>query len=143
MQDESVKVTAVLVPHPPVVPAFAFRFDTADRSIVISGDTARSDSLVRLAQGADILVHEAIYPSAVDRLVATVPNASTLKQHLIDSHTAIEDCGRVAQSAGVKTLVISHRVPAEDPILTDEMWIDGARRHFKGTVVLARDLLEM
>ena len=48
-QDANVKVTAALVSHPPVVPAFAYRFDTADRSIVISGDTARSDNLIALA----------------------------------------------------------------------------------------------
>src|SRR2546428_2471120 len=52
MQDENVKVTSTLVDHPPVVPAFAYRFDAADRSIVISADTARSDALVRLAQAA-------------------------------------------------------------------------------------------
>lgn len=143
MQDENVTVTAVLVAHPPVVPAFAFRFDTSDRSIVISGDTARSDNLVRLAQGADVLVHEALYVPAVDRLVANVPNASTLKNHLIASHTAVEDCGRVAEAAGVKTLVLSHLVPADDPLVTDQMWIDGARAHFRGTVILGKDLLEI
>jgi ribonuclease BN (tRNA processing enzyme) len=57
MEDENLTVTATLVVHPPVTPAFAFRFDAPDRSIVISGDTARSDNLVRLAQGADVLVH--------------------------------------------------------------------------------------
>jgi ribonuclease BN (tRNA processing enzyme) len=143
MQDDNVKVTAALVSHPPVTPAFAFRFDTSDRSIVISGDTARSDNLVKLAQGADVLVHEALYLPAVDRLVATVPNASTLKKHIIDSHTAVEDCGRVAEAAGVKTLVLSHLVPAEDPAVTDQMWIDAARAHFRGTVMLAKDLMEI
>jgi ribonuclease BN (tRNA processing enzyme) len=143
MQDENVKVTATLVAHPPVTPAFAFRFDSADRSIVISGDTARSDNLVRLAQGADVLVHEALYLPAVDRLVANVRNASTLKKHIVDSHTAVEDCGRVAEAAGVKTLVLSHLVPADDPAVTERMWIDAARAHFHGTVILAKDLLEI
>lgn len=143
MQDDNVKVTAAVVAHPPVIPSFAFRFDAPDRSIVISGDTARSDNLVRLAQGADVLVHEALYLPAVDRLVASVPNASTLRKHLIDSHTAVEDCGRVAQAAGVKVLVLSHLVPADDPAVTDQMWIDAARAHFHGTVVLGKDLLEI
>ena len=58
MRDENVGVTATLVHHPPVVPAFAYRFDGADRSIVISGDTTRSDNLVKLAQGAEVLVHQ-------------------------------------------------------------------------------------
>jgi ribonuclease BN (tRNA processing enzyme) len=143
MQDERVKVTAALAEHPPVVPALAYRFDTADRSIVISGDTARSDRVVALAEGADVLVHEALWPPAVDRLVGTVPNASTLKAHLLASHTSAEDCGRVAQAAGVKTLVLSHFVPADDPGVTDQMWIDAARRHFRGRVIAGRDLLEI
>jgi ribonuclease BN (tRNA processing enzyme) len=143
LQDANVKVTAALVNHPPVEPAFAYRFDTADRSIVISGDTARSDALIALAKGADVLVHEAMYLPAVDRLVASVPNASTLKQHLIASHTSAEDCGRVATAAGVKTLVLSHFVPGDDPAVTDQMWLDAARSQFRGTVILAKDLLEI
>jgi len=143
MQDERVKISATLVDHPPVIPAFAFRFDTPDRSIVFSGDTNRSDNLVRLARGADVLVHEALYVPAVDRLVARVPNAATLKKHIIDSHTSVEDVGRVAAAAGVKTLVISHLVPADDPAVTDRMWIDAARAHFAGEIVVARDGMEL
>ena len=137
------KVTAALVHHPPVVPAFAYRFDTADRSIVISGDTARSEGLIALARGADVLVHEALYLPAVDRLVASIPNASTLKKHIIESHTSAEDCGRVAQAAGVKTLVLSHFVPSDDPQITDEMWAAAARKHFSGRVVVGKDLMEL
>jgi ribonuclease BN (tRNA processing enzyme) len=143
MRDEGVKVTCALVDHPPVTPAFAYRFDTDDRSIVISGDTNRSDSLVKLAQGADVLVHEALYVPAVDRLVARIPNAATLKKHIIDSHTSVEDCGRVAAAAGVKTLVLSHLVPPDDPAITEQMWIDAARPHFNGEIIVAHDLMEI
>ena len=143
MQDENVKVTATLVHHPPVVPAFAYRFDAADRSIVISGDTGRSDNLIKLAQGADVLVHEALYVPGVDRLVARVPNAAKLKQSIMSHHTTAEDAGRVAEAAGVKTLVLSHLVPPDDPAITDQMWIDAARAHFRGLVILGKDLLEI
>ena len=143
MHDENVKVTATLVHHPPVVPAFAYRFDGADRSIVISGDTTPSDNLIQLAQGADVLVHEALYVPGVDRLVARVPNASALKQSILSHHTSAEDAGRVAQAAGVKTLVLSHLVPPDDPAITDEMWIEAARLHFRGTVIVGKDLLEI
>jgi ribonuclease BN (tRNA processing enzyme) len=143
MQDERVKVTAALVDHPPVVPAFAFRFDCPDRSIVFSGDTNKSDNLVRLARGADVLVHEVLWVPAVDRLVARVPNAATLKKHIIDSHTSAEDVGRVAAAAGVKTLVLSHLVPADDPGVTDQMWIDAARGSFNGQIIVARDGMEL
>jgi len=143
MQDENVKVTAALVRHAPVVPAFGYRFDTPERSIVISGDTAPSDHLIALAQRADVLVHEALYAPAVDRLVAGVPNATTLKESILSHHTSAEDAGRVAQAAGVKTLVLSHLVPADDPTVTDQMWMDAARTHFRGTVVVGKDLMEI
>ncbi len=143
LQDAAVTVTAALVNHPPIEKAFAYRFDTADRSIVISGDTAMSKNLIALAKGADVLVHEALWIPAVDRLVAMVPNATTLKQHIIDSHTSAEDCGRVAAAAGVKTLVLSHLVPPDDPALSDQMWIDAARKYFSGRVILGKDLMEL
>jgi len=143
LQDDAVKVTCALVDHPAIKTAFAYRFDAADRSIVISGDTNRSANLVALARGADVLVHEAIYLPAVDRLVARVPNALTLKQHLIAGHTAVEDAARVAAEAGVKTLVLSHLVPADDPQVTDEVWIRAARPLFGGEIVVARDLMEV
>jgi len=143
MRDDQVTVRATLVDHPPVVPAFAFRFDAADRSIVISGDTTRSDSLVKLAQGADLLVHSAVYLPAVDRLVARVPNATALKRSIIAGQTSAEDVGRVAQAAGVKTLVLSHLIPADDPEVTDQMWTEAARIHFRGSVIVGKDLLEV
>lgn len=143
MRDDQMTVHATLVDHPPVVPAFAYRFDAADRSIVISGDTARSDNLVKLAEGADVLVHSAVYLPAVDRLVARVPNAATLKRSILAGQTSAEDAGRVAELAGVKLLVLSHLIPADDPEVTAQMWIDAARVHFRGTVVVGRDLLEV
>jgi ribonuclease BN (tRNA processing enzyme) len=143
MQDENVMVTCALVPHPLVAPAYAYRLDAADRSIVISGDTAYSEDLIALAKGADVLVHEALFLPAVDRLVARVPNASSLSDHLIASHTSAEDCGRIATAAGVKTLVLSHFVPPDDPHVTEQMWLDAARQHFKGKIIVGRDLLEI
>lgn len=143
MQDDNVKVTSALVRHPPIVPAFGYRFDARDRSIVISGDTAPSDDLIALARGADILVHDALFASAVDRLVGGVPNATRLKASILSHHTTAEDAGRVAQAAGVRTLVLSHLIPADDPAVTDQMWIDAARVHFRGTVIAGKDLMEL
>jgi ribonuclease BN (tRNA processing enzyme) len=143
VDDGTLKVTATLVPHPMVDLALAYRFDAADRSIVISGDTAPSENLIQLARGADVLVHEAMYLPAIDRLAARVPNATRLKRHLLDSHTSAEDAGRIAQAAGVKLLVLSHLVPADDPTITDRMWIDAARVHFRGPVIVGKDLMEL
>jgi len=126
MRDDQVTVRATLVDHPPLVPAFAYRFDAPDRSIVISGDTARSDNLVKLAQGADVLVHSAVYLPAVDRLVARVPNATRAQaQHHRGAKHRQKTLGRVAQAAGVKTLVLSHLIPADDPEVTEQMWTEG------------------
>jgi ribonuclease BN (tRNA processing enzyme) len=143
MSDQNVTVTAALVDHPPVVPAFGYRFDSLDRSIVISGDTAPSDNLVKLAHRADVLVHAVMYPPAIDRLVARVPNAAALKQSILAHQTSAEDAGRIAEAAGVKTLVLSHLVPPDDPEITEQMWIDAAQSRFHGKVILGRDLLEV
>jgi len=144
MQDENVRVTAAVVHHPPLAAAFAYRFDTADRSIVISGDTTPSNNLVALARGADVLVHEALFDAAaIDRLVASVPNAPDLRRSILSHHTTAEDAGRVATEANVRTLVLSHLVPAEDPAVTDAMWSDAARKHFSGRVIVGKDLMEL
>jgi ribonuclease BN (tRNA processing enzyme) len=144
MENDNARVTATLVHHPPLTPAFAYRFDMSDRSIVFSGDTTRSDNLVTLARNADVLVHEALYDAAaVDRLVASVPNATDLKRSILSHHTTAEDAGRVAAAAGVGMLVLSHLVPAEDPTITDEMWINAARRHYDGHIAVAKDLMEL
>lgn len=143
LQDEYVKVTAVLVDHPPVTPAFAYRFDCPDRSIVISGDTRPSQNLVKLAQGADVLVHEVMYLPALEALLARESNAKTLKDHLLASHTTTEQVGRIATEAGVKTLVLSHFVPGGYPPIADEVWEAAVRPYFSDRIVVGRDLLEI
>ncbi len=143
MQDQWVKVTAALVDHPPITPAFAYRFDCPDRSIVISGDTRASDRLIALARGADVLVHEALYLPALEQLIATEPNAKTLREHLLASHTPAADVGRVATEAGVKTLVLSHLVPGGNSAIKDEDWIEAVRPHFSGKIIIGRDLMEI
>lgn len=143
MQDERVKVTAVLVEHPPVTPAFAYRFDCPDRSIVISGDTRPSKQLVELARGADVLVHEVMYLPALEKLIASEPDAKRLRQHLLDSHTTTAQVGRIASEAGVKTLVLSHFVPGGDASLSDEVWRDAVAPGFKGRLIVGHDLQEL
>jgi ribonuclease BN (tRNA processing enzyme) len=143
MQNDDVKVTCVPVLHPPIKHAYAFRFDTRDRSIVISGDTNYCPALVELAKGADVLVHEILLPAALDKILASVPNAATLRQHLIASHSIPEDVGRVAAQAGVKTLVLSHFVPGDDPTITDDTWAEGVRKNFKGRIIVGKDLMEI
>ena len=143
MQDENVRVTAALVNHPPVVPSFAYRFDTPQTSIVFSGDTTPWDNLIKLAKGADILVHEVLHKPSLAKLLARVPNADRLLEHIVASHTTHIDVGKVAKEAGVKTLVLTHFVPADDPSVTEEMWTEGPRQNFGGKIIVGKDLMEI
>ena len=144
LKQDGVVVSCVLVDHPPVKPAFAYRLQSADRSIVISGDTRPCDALIRLAREADVLVHEVLWPEAVDRMLANVYNAAALKKSILSHHTPAVEVGRVAAEAQVKTLVLSHFVPADDPEITGEMWMGEVRRGgYKGPIILGKDLLEI
>jgi len=146
MQDQNVKVAATIVQHPPVRPALAYRFDFQDRSIAFSGDTAPTEMVARLAEGVDILVHEAMYVPALetylrDRISKGVPiRLDDYMAHMKVDHSPVEDVGRIAQEAGVKTLVLSHLTPGIDGI-QDERWRDLAAKQFKGKIVVARDLM--
>ena len=142
-EDDKVRVTAALVNHPPIEPAFAFRFDAGGRSIVFSGDTTADDRLIALARDADVLLHEVIYVPGIDAIVASLPNAATLREHLIASHTPTHDVGRVAKEARVKKLVLTHLVPGDNPRIPDEAWTDEPRRMFNGEVVLGQDLMRL
>jgi ribonuclease BN (tRNA processing enzyme) len=136
-ENSDVKVTATLVEHPPVFPAFGFRFDTAEGSVVFSGDTAVSPNLIELAAGADYLVHEVI---ALDWVAASNVPTSVL-DHLAESHTDIDKVGAVAESAGVKNLVLNHLIPADPRELNDGQWHRRARRGFSGKVHVGNDLM--
>ncbi|MGW1680274.1 MBL fold metallo-hydrolase [Saccharopolyspora sp. NPDC002376] len=94
--------------------ALAYRIDTEDRSIVISGDTAPCQQLIELATGADVLVHEVMHVPSIEPLLART-NGVRLRQHLLDSHTSVSEVGALAESAGVQTLVLSHFVPSDPP----------------------------
>jgi ribonuclease BN (tRNA processing enzyme) len=142
-QDEYVRVSAAKVPHPPLDLALAYRFDSPDRSIVISGDTRESEDLVRLARGADVLVHEVMLEDRVLSMLKGLPNREALARSVISHHTTAEQVGRVAAAAHVKLLVLSHFVPAEDPDVADEEWLAPVRRHYSGQVIVGRDLMEI
>jgi ribonuclease BN (tRNA processing enzyme) len=143
MQDEHVKVSVARVVHPPVTPAFAYRFEHQGKVIVISGDTSYSENLVRLARGADVLVHEIMHTPSLDRLLATEPNATRLKEHLLASHSTAQQVGRVATEAKVKKLVLSHFVPGGYPYLEDSVWLDAVRPYFDGEIIVGSDLMEV
>ncbi len=133
-EDDRVRVTAVLVPHGPVYPAFAYRFDTDHGSVVFSGDTTYSDNLVRLSRGADVLVHEAINIEGAQALTPAH------KDHLLESHVEIQKLGAIAQRAGVAHLVVSHLADFVTYPLDTRQWRRWAQRGYDGKVTVAQDL---
>src|SRR5258708_40012109 len=112
-------MAAAAAPPPPIKQAYAYRFDAKDRSIVISGDTTYAPELAEFAKGADVLVHEIMHLGGLDTLLKRNPNAATLREHLLASHTVPEDVGKVAAAAGGKTPGLSHPVPGEWSTITD------------------------
>jgi len=143
LTNTDVRVSMCVVRHPPIKDAYAYRFDAKDRSVVISGDTAYAPELAEFAKGADVLVHEVMYLPGIEALLKRLPNAKRLREHLMAAHTLPEDVGKIAAQAGVKTLVLTHFVPGDDASITDEQWAADARKHFKGQIVVGRDLLEI
>jgi ribonuclease BN (tRNA processing enzyme) len=139
--DHGVRVRAILVQHAPVFPAFGFRFDTPHGSVAFSGDTGPCDNVVRLAAGADILVHEVIDVDRLAERLSRLPNSAAARNHLGAAHSSPEQVGAIATRAGVRTLVLSHLVPGDgDP--SDDEWEARVRPYFHGDVVCGVDLDE-
>ncbi|RBY78687.1 MBL fold metallo-hydrolase [Geodermatophilus sp. TF02-6] len=136
-EDDRVSVSAILVPHGPVFPAFAFRFDTDKGSVAFSGDTKLSDNVVRIAQGADVLVHEVIDLEFIKLFGHVAPD---LLQHLENSHTTTSQVAKVAQSAGVEHLVLTHLVPSNPRLIPDLAWEVQCGIGFSGRVHVGNDL---
>ena len=144
MHDDNVTVTSVVVQHPPVTPALGYRFDFRDRAIAFSGDTTPLGTVAQFARGADVLVHEAIsFKALEDALRVQISQGfpvdiDTLMAHMRADHSPVEDVGRIAADAGVKTLVISHLIPVID---NDDAWRAAAAKAFKGEIIVAKDLM--
>lgn len=141
-EDDRVKVTAILVQHAPVFPAFAYRFDTEDGSVVFSGDTSAHPNLIRLAEGADVLVHEVLSRDWLDQEMPEPrsPQVEAGYQHLIGAHTPADQVGSIAEEAGVGHLVLNHLVPATWPA---HRWRKAVRPDFSGRLTVGEDLLRI
>lgn len=137
-RDELVTVTATLVEHPPIAPAFAFRFDTVEGSVTISGDTAPCENLVTLAQGTDLLLHEAIDFDWVQRMYGSVGTeaAEASMDHHRRSHTSPQQAIELAERAGARSLALHHLVPGTTPL---SVWLSHAGG-FSGTFLVPEDL---
>lgn len=132
----------LLMPHR----SLSYRMDTNDRSLVFSGDTAYSENLVALAQGADVLVCETIElvstRSAFEVMVANgnyADNPEGVWDHIAETHASTEDVGRMANEAGVKLLVLNHILPGALQNIANETYLEGIRKNFQGEVIIGKD----
>lgn len=141
--NDQVTVSAMRSLHPPFTDSYGFKFAFDGKTVVFSGDTAYNPKLAEFAKGADYLVHEVQYGPGVEALAKRVPNAKRALEHFLASHTMTDDVGRIAAAAGVKNLVLSHFVPGDDPSITDDMWTEGVRKHYKGNILVGRDLMSI
>ena len=135
VDDAGVRVTAVAVMHGRAVPALAYRFDTADGSVVFSGDTSVNADLIALAAGADILVHQV---ADLDYLRRQGMDDAGLAR-MAALHTDVTQVGGVAERAGVRELILSHYLPAEPEAVTEAQWADRAGQGFSGTTTAGHD----
>lgn len=129
--DENVTVTAFAVPHGSWDHAFGYRFDAADRSIVVSGDTIPTEAVIAACNGCDVLVHEVYAKWGLDR------RSDDWQAYHRASHTSGVELGMIAAEARPKLLVLYHQLLWG---ATEEQLISEIRQHFDGEIAFADDL---
>jgi ribonuclease BN (tRNA processing enzyme) len=135
LDDAAARVTAVAVTHGRAVPALGYRFDTADGSVVFSGDTTVNDDLIALAQGADVLVHQVADLGYLGRHGTDAAELERMRA----LHTDVTEVGGVAERAGVGELILTHYLPADPAAISEEEWQRRAGQGFSGTTTAGRD----
>jgi ribonuclease BN (tRNA processing enzyme) len=134
-QDDNVKVTAFQIKHGEWPQAFGYRFDTADRSIVISGDTSPSPGVIENCRQCDVLIHEAYLE---DYRPADVPNWTDYRAAY---HTTTTQLAEIANKAQPRLLIVYHRgVGPPDRRIPDEQYLTEIGKTYRGKVVIGRDL---
>lgn len=130
-RDANVTVKAFAVPHGTWKHAFGYRFETADRTVVISGDTTFTPEMIAQARGADVLVHEAY--SEVGLKTRALP----WQKYHAAFHTSSSDVARIAREAQPKLLVLHHLVLSGQP---PEQVLREVTADYSGKVVIGQDL---
>jgi ribonuclease Z len=130
LEKDGLKVTAYLVHHEPVAPAFGYRFEYKGRSIYVSGDTAPHASLIAAAKDVDVLVHEAQANHLVKIIENVARDAGATRQAKILSdiptyHTTPVDGAKLAKAANVRLLVYTHLTPPPINALMERMFVRG------------------
>lgn len=135
-EKDGVRVTSIAVQHGAWKESFGYRIDTADRSIVISGDTRPSEALVKAARGVDMLIHE-VYPAS--RLAPEDrPGGEDWPRYCREYHTSDVELGGLAQRIQPKLLILDHivRMGASD----DELLAGVRAAGYSGRAVVGKDL---
>jgi len=134
---ESVRVLAGAVHHEPVSPSVGYRVETPDGAIAISGDTRVCDEVAALADGVDVLVHEAFRRDAM----APVADAFPHLRAIADYHADTVALGAQLAEVDVGALVLTHLIPAPRDDDDKQLFVDDVRRGgYTGPVVVADDL---
>lgn len=137
-----VQVIAFNVDHPPVVPAVGFRVNYKDRSVMITGDTIYSDSLIHHAMGADLMVSDSLNHKMSQMLSEAGAdmdnNLSSVTEDIQESHIRPEEAAVVAREAGVPVLIITHVLPPVPDFLRRPFLRD-ARAIYDGHLQMAND----
>lgn len=133
---DGVRVTAVAVPHGNWKNAYAYRIDTPDRSIMISGDTRPSEALVAASRNVDVLVHE-VY-SAAHLAPENRPGGHLWPQYMREFHTSDVELGRLAARIKPKLLLLTHTIRMG--ATNDELLAAIRAGGFTGAVRVGKDL---
>jgi ribonuclease BN (tRNA processing enzyme) len=128
-KDANVTVRAFQVRHGSWDQAFGYRFETADRSIVISGDTSPTDEIAKACHGCDVLLHEA-YVQA--RYASASPES---QKYLRSFHTSTAEVAKIAADAKPHLLVLYHFAGSDHEARVREV-----KQYYGGEVVSAHDL---
>jgi ribonuclease Z len=131
-----VKVTAFLVDHGLVKPAFGYRVDFGGHSVVLSGDTRPSDNLVKFAEGTDVLIHEVLDLDAY-RQADKVYTPEQI-QKVIGHHTTAQQAAEIFARVKPRLAVYSHIVPIDAPNV-----LAVTRKTYSGRVELGEDLMSI
>jgi ribonuclease Z len=131
LEEDGLTVEAFDVAHGGVRRAFGYRITTPDKTIVISGDTAYSETLVEMARGADILLHEVISETGLREL------EPFWQDYHSSAHTTSSELARLANQVQPDLLVLYHILYYGAPI---ESALEEVRAGYDGAVVLAEDL---
>jgi ribonuclease Z len=141
---DGLTVRVFRVEHAPVDVAYGYRIDWRGRSVVISGDTKKSQSVIDNARGADLLLHEALAASmtgrAVERATALgIARTARLAGDVADYHATPVQAAEVAQAAGVGRLVYTHIFPPLPNAIARRLFLAGTGAAFDGPQVLGED----